>query len=377
MVLGAVLLLAGAVFYYMAARMVPDQARSLLVRHGFTQAVIGSSSFRGDSFVSSDIMLDPDGFSTIRALRVQPDWASFLSGGLIRTVIIDDMRLLGEWQGPRLSIAGWEARKPPYPVQEDIILNGVRLDLDTDYGAIRLETKGRLNRTETGNYKTEAVLYGRQHQLTLDSRWVGAFGPEGAYAFEGEIEEAHIRTAHLEVNRASGWLQIANDGQAGGPADWMPFIAGQMQMGRVSLNGVPLGNVAMTIDGPATALKMILTAEVPGLEGSHVHAEITRQGHGWMIKATVSMNEAQDMLAFLVMLRRNLEAHEANSLTSFLITPGNIERLRKELTGLKFDMVELHIEGPVGALHGGLVAKINKDGQIQRHAISLDPGKRN
>ncbi|MBU0800681.1 MAG: hypothetical protein KKA05_06715, partial [Alphaproteobacteria bacterium] len=374
--IAAAVLLASAIIYYATVRLVPDRTAALLTRYGFTAAKIDNTSFHGDSFAHSDIQLDPDGFSTIRALRIQPNWMGLLGGGFIDGLIVDDMRLTGELTDRRLTIAGWTPRLPPFPRQNDIIINGLRLDLNTDYGSIRMETKGRLSRAKDGTYKTEAILFGRQHQLTIDSKWVGNFNANGAYALEGEIAEANIKTSHLEASRASGWLQIASELATDG-TQIMPALSGQLQIGRLSFNGVPLGNATITMDGPLSNLNVIMNAIVPGLPDTTVNADITRQDNTWQIKATVATKESKDMLAFMVMLRQNLEEHEANTLTSFLITPGNIERLRREMAALTFDTLELQINGPVGALHGSLIAKTMIDGRVERYAISLDPGKSN
>ena len=64
----------------------------------------------------------------------------------------------------------------------------------------------------------------------------------------------------------------------------------------------------------------------------------------------------------------------ANALVSFLITPGNTERLRKQVGAVKFDELELQIEGPLSSLHGSLVARSQTAAGVKRHVISLDPG---
>jgi len=156
----AALALSALAAWYAAAGMVPGRASALLARHGFTDAHMGATSFHGDSFALEDIKLDPGAFSTIRALRVQPHWAGLFGGNFIGGLIIDDMRLMGEWRENGLSIVGWTPRLPPYPRQDSIIINGLRLDIDTKLGALRFETKGRLNRTRDGGYKLDGVLYG-------------------------------------------------------------------------------------------------------------------------------------------------------------------------------------------------------------------------
>lgn len=352
----------------------PAQSSALLARYGFTEARIENTGFHGDSFTHADIKLDPGAFSTVRALRVRPHWPGLLTGRFIGGLVVDDMRLMGEWTDNRLSIAGWRMpRLPPFPVQDTIIINGLRLDLDTPHGAIRLETKGRLTREKDGSYKTESVLFGQQHQFSLDSRWQGSFSRDGSYAIEGEILEGDIRTDRLEINRTSGWLQIASElGQNDVPT---PAISGQIQIGRLNYEDIPLGNLAVTLDGPLAAAHLIVTGEMPGLDRMRLSADLTRTGGSWKVKASVTSPHAKDMLAFLVMLRQNLEGPQSDSLTGFLITPGNIERIRKELAGLKYDELELAIDGTLPALHGSLIAKTVTDEGTQRYAISLDPGK--
>lgn len=373
----AALALAGLAAWYAAAGMVPGRAAALLARHGFTEASFSATSFHGDSFALSDIKLDPGAFSTIRALRIQPDWAGLFGGRFIGGLIIDDMRLMGEWRdGTGFSIVGWTPRLPPFPRQDSIIINGLRLDVDTPLGALRFETKGRLNRARNGDYKLDGVLYGKQHQVTIDSRWTGALSPNGAFGLEGEIVDANLRTPRVEASRASGWLQISND-IAPDSGRIIPMISGQIQAGRLSYNDIPLGNVAVTMDGALAAPHIILTADIMGLEAMRLNADLTPDGKTWNLKSEITTTSLKDMLAFMVMLRQNMEAHGDNALTSFLLTPGNIERLRKQVAAMKYDELELKIEGSVNKLHGSLIAKsINADGEAVRTAISLDPADR-
>ena len=373
----AALVLAALAAWYMAAGMVPDRAAALLARHGFTDISIGATSFHGDSFSLADIRLDPGAFSTIRALRVQPDWTGLFGGRFIGGLIIDDMRLMGEWRENGLSVVGWTPRLPPYPRQDSIIINGLRLDVDTTLGALRFETKGRLNRTRDGGYKLDGVLYGKQHQVTIDSRWTGALSPNGAFGLEGEIVDANLRTKQLEASRASGWLQIASE-LAPDSDRIVPMIAGQIQAGRLSYNDIPLGNVAVTMDGELAAPHIILTADVMQMDSPmRLNADLMPAGATWNVKCEVTTASLKDMLAFMVMLRNNMEAHGDNAVTSFLLTPGNIERLRKQVAAMKYDELELKIEGPASKLHGGLIAKsVAADGETVRTAISLDPASR-
>jgi hypothetical protein len=368
-----VLLLCGTV-YYATVRMVPDRTLALLHRYGFmTAALAGGTRFHGGEFVQPDIQLDKDGFSTIRALRVTPDWAGLLAGHFIRGLVVDDMRLTGEWRNGHLNIAGWTPRLPPFPAQDSIVLNGIRLDLDTPAGSIRMETKGRLNREKDGRYKIEGGIFGKQHQLEIASTWTGGFSDRGDYAIEGEIDEADLRLDDLEMTRASGWLQVASvkdDPHA------LPILSGQLQMGRLSFADIPLGNATITIDGQAAALHAIIEAEVAGLPGMKLDADITQQGGDWLIKGAASTPDADDLLSFMLMLRQKLDARKSNALTSFLITPGNIERLRKDIAGREYDMLALQIDGPLSALNGTIIASQTKGGRIQRQVISLDPGSR-
>lgn len=360
---------------YAAYGMAPDKARHWLARHGFAAAKIDSTRFYGDSFALTNITLDPNGFSTIRALRLQPDWTQIFGGGFVRGIIVDDMRLIGEWHGPVPDIAGWTPRLPAFPTQDEIILNGLRVDLDTPIGTIRLETKGRATRSPDGAYKAEAVLYGKQHELTIDSRWIGNAHANGAYAFEGEIVEGNLRTTNIDASRASGWLQIASELPEGAQQP-ITALSGQIQMGRLSLNDVPFGNVAVTLDGTVAEMKAIVTADVAGMPDARVNADLSRRNGRWHISATVTTKSAKDMLAFLVMLRQNMEKHNSQALSSFLITPGNVERLRRELSGLKYDELDLLVDGPANALHGSIVARTHREDRIERVAISLDPGTR-
>src|SRR5687768_593584 len=117
-VLGLVLV-AGALApaaWHLGRNNLQSQMLAALSSYGFKGPQIGSSTFADGYAVFTDIALDPDKFSTIRAIQA----ATGLDGVLLqrrpREVVIDDVRLTGSFTGETgLNVSGWTKGPLPFP----------------------------------------------------------------------------------------------------------------------------------------------------------------------------------------------------------------------------------------------------------------------
>jgi hypothetical protein len=342
---------------------------------GFDMSRSESSAIRPGKVVLRGISLDSDGFSMVGEMTAHGNPLFPLIGNPSR-ITLNDLQLTGEWNEELgLSFAGWSL--PPRNIRalanlDRVIVNDSIVDLDTPVGALRFQFKGEAARSPDNEdlYYLSANLGGKQHQITLDTRFKGQWERGKDFMLEGEIREGRINTNTLNASRLSGWLSYEQ--KADNP---VPALSGQLQIGQFIHGDMKLNNVALTLDGDLTRPHAILNAEMVGYEGSSLLIEAQGQTEGLHILATVESPSLDKLLSILGELRKQAESAPLlqEAFMTLLITEGNMDRVRRDLNKGKYDSYVLEIEGLSHDLKGKIIAKTVKDGVMQRQIVSLNP----
>lgn len=337
---------------------------------GFSPVSIVASDTGMNRAIFSSIRLDRDGFSTIDNIVVQ--------GGVggIQSATIDNLVLTGEmdgWNFPQIS--GW--KWPEKPMQDGNLtaldLNGGQLDILTPEGAIRLTSKAQMAAQPDGSRKIDAIVWGKQNQLIVDSRWDISLRPSGSgWTAAAEIREGRIDFEKFGASRLSGWVNIDS-----GKNSPFPLLSGQLAAGQLRLGkDTSLTNINMTIDSAGGKYHFILQGEVSPYKDMRLTADVGNLPGIPSIQAVIETKNLADLIDFISTLQNDLHDTKVGSslLTSLLITPGNLERVEKEVRRTRYDHLELTVTGSPYDLVGKIVARQEKNGAMQRHIISLDPG---
>jgi hypothetical protein len=174
---------------------------------------------------------------------------------------------------------------------------------------------------------------------------------------------------HLVVSRVSGWLSF--DGSMRG----ISAATGQIDAGQVRIGDKTIFSPArLTMEGPYDASHVILHGDVKAYNGMSLTAEIIHSEGKAMVAASVEAKKIDDMLSFLTDLREDMQkaSPHSSALTTLLLTPGNLERIRTEAAKMTYDSVVLNIDGPMGNLSGVMAIKWN--GRTTGR-IALSPGE--
>lgn len=343
------------------------QMTETLSAYGFDNPRIGGFTFDDGYAVLTDIALDPDSFSTIRAIQAATGLTGILLHGRPEKLVIDDVRLTGAFtEETGLAISGWKKQKLPFPDWNEIVLTGGQLDLDTSAGALRFQAKGQALRQRDGSIKLQSLIWGVQNQMKIDSALTGVAYPGGGYTWELELKDGGLNLERIQASRMSGWLTVAKKSGA------MPEISGQIDAGKLNVGDLAFSNFNLVFQGPLDKHSLIGKAQVYGLQDMTATLDVKYAAGEPQVKAIVETASLEDLLTFLTQLRSS--ETRAGTLTSLLLTQGNLDRLQKEIRQLKYDMLELQIYGQLYDLAGKIIVKTFKDGTEQRHVISLDPG---
>lgn len=377
----ALTLLIAGVLAFRAPAHIGGTVRDSLVRAGFADASLPKPDVSLLHKTSFDaIVLDQDKFSTIERITIDTGLLDAMTAP--QNMSVDRMLLTGEFGNlAGLSIAGWTPPRISVPLTDilpetgNLSFNDFRLDLDTPAGAIRLEGNARITRKDDGSRSVEASVGGKQQQATFDTRWTAVLSETGKWSATTEIVEARIDIDSFAASRISGWLNI----EQGDEKMLLPLISGQIAAGQVRLGpNTALTNVSMAAENPKEGgHHFILQGNSSGsISGVTLSADIVTDGDGrTQLTASLSAPKFDALLTFLENLKRDTDDVPLQSafLTTLMLTPGNLERIRKSAEGQDYDKAELIVSGAPFDLTGKIVLSNSTGETTQKQVISLNP----
>ncbi len=345
-------------------------------QYGFNLVSVESGTIKKQQAIFKTIKLDPDGFSTIKTIQTNTLSPLPIPG---KQIVIDDLILTGEMDRMfRPTLAGWDYQPTaPLPDIKQLTLNNGRLDLNTPFGILSLKAKGQITQQEDGSQKIQAALWGKQHQLTLDTRWNVNLQPGQSWSAETEINDARLNLGFLKASRINGWLSFEKKQKN---ETLISVAGGQLSIGYINFASTSLNNITLTADSSLNSVHVILHAKIssPGsdLNDMLLTADFKQIKNEPFLQASVEAKNFDSLLNFLKTLHNDFQKTQNASslLTTLLITPGNMERLRKDIAQINHDVLELQISGPLYDLSGKIIAKKLRKGSWQSHVISMDPG---
>ena len=340
-----------------------------LKSHGVGEAYITNiSRDRGDEFMFTDIKLGKDGFSTIGAIRARLRWPFILFTHSFSEIIIDHLALTGELSpDDKLTIDGLNLNTLwPLVETDSLILNGGQIDLSTGAGALRFQGKGRMTRQPDGGQKLEGALWGSQYQLLMDTRWTILVSPRREWDDSVSIHEARLNFQDFSVGRLTGWVK------ATGAPNKTPVISSQIDAGEIHIgNNTTLSDVDMTMNGPWDNCHITLHGMVNNHKDMILSTDMLRGPKDTTIHASVTANRIDDLLTLIQNLHGDatLAFPRSSLLTTLLITPGNLSRIRSESARASYKNAELIVDGVPDGLSGKIL--LHSDGKDI--AINLNP----
>lgn len=344
-----------------------DSINTTLQGYGFKNATVQELSFEKNHVVFTNITLDEDNFSTIDAIRIFGGYSDIIRQKQPLSLVLDGLKLTGSFNRETgLNIFGWQKQTLGIPAYNEITLNGAQLDLDTSAGGLRFQAKSQAKRQPNGRLNWQAAVWGIQHQIKIETTWNGHIYPDGKWITDVEFDTGSLNLERLQASRLSGWFILDKT------KNLIPEISGQIDAGKMTFGDISFNNLSLTFDGPFNDYKLIAKGKVAGFQNMLATLDLTNITATPKVKATIETSSLDNLITFLDKLQTS--DTQAGSLTSLLLTKGNLERLRKDIAKMKFDTLQLEIYGPLYDLAGKVVVKTFKDGVTQRQVISLDPG---
>lgn len=214
--------------------------------NGFPKAHINSVRFIPHGIYIDQILLDPNGFTTVDNVEIEGSWLKIIFNQSVERISIKNISISGELDNRnRITVAGWNGifgsktpSQKPLPFQS-LYIDGVTADFDTPIGALRLQGKLNIDMNEQGLRTITAMAFSSQQQLTTNLNFKGALDTQNALSGKIDIEDTSIDISPASVSRLSGWIEFKSS----------PFTAsGQIMAGGLKYNDLPFEDGNLTFD---------------------------------------------------------------------------------------------------------------------------------
>lgn len=217
-------------------------------QNGFPEARISDFSLSASGFFIDSLSLDRSEFSTAEGIAVQFNWIDFLMDRHIESVKVKDISLAGEMSANgQYKIAGWDASFPNFSTAQEnsgagvgsVFIDGINIDMDTDYGNIRLSGKvSYQDNAQTGESSFQSNFWAKQKQLGFSASINGKRKKaDPSWTYSCEWQDGRIDLPHIQASRLSGWIDFSEASKAG-----------QISAGSVKHQNMTLQNLDIVID---------------------------------------------------------------------------------------------------------------------------------
>ncbi len=329
------------------------QMKRMMAAQGFQVSSIGKTRIGLSGAEFLDIKLDPDGFSTIGSLRIPisplPPYA----------VVLKDVLLTGDLGPEGLTVDGWNGQPLRFPGWvKTLILEYGRIDLMTDAGSIRIESRMQMVESTAGRH-IDAAVYGNQNQLTFDTRWSTDWKRDGSWLAKGEIGAFRVRTDALDIARSSGTLDIVS----GSPrTDNRPTFKGKLTAGLVSSGPASLREGTLTLDGPVDSYLIALRGRATHTPDIALSLKAQRRDGRFLVNASSRAPTLDALRAYL-----NETRPAAAVFKNIALSDKDIETVRKATHGKNYNSFIFSLKGEMASPSRVLTASNKKD----KKAITL------
>ncbi|MBP9868125.1 MAG: YdbH domain-containing protein [Alphaproteobacteria bacterium] len=246
LVAGAVAAIAVVIFSseFLGARL----CERLIRQNGFPEARIADFSLSPSGIFIDTLSLDRSEFSTAEGISIQLSWIDFLTAHHIESVKVKDISLAGEMSADgQYKIAGWDASFPSFSTAQEssgarvgsVLIDGINIDMDTDYGNIRLSGKiSYQDNSQSGESSFQSNFWAKQKQLGFSASINGhKKKTDPSWIYSCEWQDGRIDLPHIQASRLSGWVDFGDTSKAG-----------QISAGSVKHQNMTLQNLDIVID---------------------------------------------------------------------------------------------------------------------------------
>ncbi len=225
-------------FFYIAA--IPNSIKSNIEKSlndlGFKNILIKEISLGADNFTASDIYLDSYGLDTLKSIKVDLNWISYLTADKIKSIQIDGAYITRDIKKSPMSLPSI-IKNLEKPQSHRIEFTNLNYTILTQFGDLRVTGNATITPQDDG-YDIKASLSSTQHQMGFESSWHGKMSDNKDLDLFVEIFDGRINMGSLKISRTNGWMSLSNNTQG---------IMAQMSLnaGSAFLENTPLQNLSL------------------------------------------------------------------------------------------------------------------------------------
>lgn len=258
-------------FFFAVFSCVSFFAASFFVKQAFLKT-LRDSGVTAPSFSSiyilkngleiKNLKLDQEGFSSIGLIGIKLNWFKLLNGEGLEKLVIKDVALTGEVTTEHgFSFAGFNPPLNRKPINltsklipfDKIVLENVKVDLNSPFGALFLEAKLELEKDIQQTANVTLALWSKQKQLEFSSDIKASLTVNGDTKISAQINDfrTEISDKNFIASRMSGWFD------ADVPFNKPLKLGGEFTAGLISTESFKLQNFQTRLDIRDNAVRLI------------------------------------------------------------------------------------------------------------------------
>jgi hypothetical protein len=251
--------------------------QSYMAEAGFSQLPLPKPQTGRDYVMYQNIVLDPDGISTIDTLAAQYSLINLLFFHRFERIQIQGLSLTGEMhfnQSPTLDFSGWQAQNilsslQALPARELNLKNAKFSLLTDDFSGVSLTCDLQAKRSHD-YVDIQMNINSTQRNLSFAINGTGRI-QKGMINLEMEMERGKIEwnRAQLKASRTHGQSTYTQDSAS-------YKAAGEFEIGGMSFLGMPWQNVGTSIEMNDGYLKIIAGGKSVGIDGLEIGIDIEK-----------------------------------------------------------------------------------------------------
>ncbi len=290
-----VLLAAGAAYLFLVPQMVEDRVNDRLLSFGIAPEYLPSpiANLNG-KMIYEDLVLDENGFITIKSLRLTYSPLSILLKQKFKTATIEGLTIIediADLKNPHAKTLS-NLKMPNKPLADNINITKSQLTIQTVYGGATLGFDAIAAAQKDGT-SVQTSLYLAQKNLRLKGQGQGVWNENGWWQIDLEIPEATIDTKALKMTRASGSLNLS-----GTSISDLEF-RGALRADGLNLADHPWKSAALTLQGNLTTPMLYLSGKSTRSENLELTLTIPDLYTPALYNGTLFSEDPQNLKTFL------------------------------------------------------------------------------
>lgn len=375
LLLATVLIAAGGAWKFYTPLRLQRAMENTLAQYGLSAPAITSYERQKDGILFHDITFGNEREGKIEALKAETNNKLFLQSPAFSMLKIEGFSLSIKIAATGLPEAGsfLSEKLLAEPLMNDFIIKKSSLEIETPTEPVKVNLEGHGHQNDNGERVITFNLSAAENIFATTAQTDVVLKNTKEWSLAANIADLRLNFKNITLNQTGGWINLEVLGK-----NTAPKITAQIDSRHVRLGeNTVFTDISGVFKGSPQTYHIILQGQSAPPAALPVYLEINKKDNAAsLINASIEAGSIGDLTQMMTLLNKDLQKFEIGrtALTSLVLTPGNITRIRENLAGMIYDRLELVINGTPDNLNGKIVIKmIDDNNAIILGVISMNP----